>query len=195
MSEQMQYYKVTGGSVQKAWEQFKLLRSEGMKAARALQEEFKADQLHTKGSTIAAFEYNDPEKAPKKWKKVGYKQFFPSKRSGADRLLAKRIESVFIPTVWNFQDMVLGRFEIGKPSNPFAFMDGLRCCCMSYEVAGDIGILGVPVTKPNPEYGDTGGDHCGWTPPDKFCTPLKMSEYYTLKEAAEKKPPTPAAKK
>jgi hypothetical protein len=181
MSEKTQYYRVEGGPVAAAWEKWKEMRKFGTLQALALQQELWACATNTKGVRIGGFEFKGGK--PDGWR-VAHGGYLPSKRSGSGRLLAKRIEEIYIPTVWEFQAMVLGKFKEGESGSPFHFMDGLRCQCMSFEVIGGTMVLGVPITNPNAEMGDSGGDSCGWFP-EEGCYPLKLSEYYALKEAAD----------
>ena len=150
----------------KTWQQ---MSGDAITAALAVGEEFGAKTVDRAGDSISAFHFDaDPGPAWRQLKNHGKDRYFPHQGTKAGKELAKRIKAIKIPTAFLFAGLLGGGRLI---------ISGGRYWTASFEVIGDAYIVSIPVGD-----GSQSPDE-SFVPPD--ATPLKLSEYYALKEAAE----------
>jgi hypothetical protein len=115
----------------------------------------------------------DPGKA---WKPVrGYGEgiYYPDKRIKEGKDIAKRLKEIEFPGSRTFASLIGGGFFI---------ISGNRWGSISFEEIGDAYIISIPIGKQEQS------SDASFVPPDTL--PLKLSEYYALKEAeADKEAP------
>jgi hypothetical protein len=166
---QRKYYLATpGGKSFEAINQWQKMSQEAMAAAEALCKEFGADmKIMHRGSHIDAFWF---EKNPgAAWRRLrGCRDAYtPHKVTREGKEIAKRIDAVKIPDSRVFAELIGG---------PYIIFDGYHASTTSFEKHGEKYIVSVPVGS---------APDGGFVPPD--ATLLQMSEYWAIREAADKK--------
>lgn len=159
------YFKVTGGAVQKAIDEFLILRNQHIDAQQAFLKEVGGQQTYGNERVVAGIFFKDG--VPEGWRRErnhGY--CVPAGRTPEAKALRARMRNLPCAGAEKFTDIVLGTPSV------FRFMEGLAIGWMGFEKIGDTMILSVPKVSSNP-----------WEPPDEFCSELKMSEYWQLKES------------
>lgn len=154
--------------VEAFWQQ----RSEVAARQKMLTDEVGALNAVTQGGVIGFVFENDEH--PDGWKKVGAisgKNYFaPTKRTDAGKAIRTRMAELRMPGASDFHGMF--------PGVGFGIMDGRQGIIrwMTYDIINDdtVVILVPRPSNPSEEL---------YTPPD--AKPLKMSEYWALKEVAE----------
>jgi hypothetical protein len=169
MEKEYLYYKVTGGKIQEAYNKWLELYDKQQAARVSLCKEFGASLVFANSRGVEGLLFKDGQTPPTEWKRKDghpkgvYSPFGSTKEMKAIR---KRLKNNYqLADYWKFQEFIVNR------EDPFYFMDGMYMRCMGFELIGDQFILLVPKIEKTT-----------WTPPDEFCTLLKNSEYWQLKE-------------
>lgn len=160
-------YKVTGGSVKAAVETFQKEHAVAQKKLQELCKPVGADGAW--GGPRSNEGLTFPGAPPDGWKLTNRKGacYMPKGKTPEVVELREKIRDAAIPTARRFQELVTGK------DNWFGFMDGLGIHLLLFEIIGKTTVLKVPDCD--------GGDYKDWVPPEE-CKPLKMSEYWKLKE-------------
>lgn len=178
MSEKYKYYKVTGGAVKAAYDRWLAERTRQAEERNKIVAEFGASGTYSSTNEIVGLVYSDEKRVPEGWKNYPGQPtvWRPVGQKKEAKLIRERFRNAKLVSSEEFQAEVLGG------SDPFRFMDGVVIRFIIFEWIGDIFILKVPhIEDPRFEGQEV------WNPPDEHCIPLKMSEYWQLKESLEEK--------
>ncbi len=169
MDTERNYFKITGGAVKAAFDRFMTTRIAQVKARKDFCTEHGASGSYASWKEVSGLVFEEGQKPTDLtiWEHMHQNIWKPKGNTKQARELRKRMRALPLADAQIFQSEVLG------VNNAFTFMIGLRVLFMSFEHIEEQLILSVPIT-PTP-----------WTPPDEHCVPLKMSEYWEMKEHAK----------
>jgi hypothetical protein len=168
-------YKVTGGKVLEAIHSFLETRNKQLEARNALAKEFGASGYVSSSGAITAFSFDGEH--PKGW--------IQNRKDGGHMPTAKTPEGKALRERMKLPQWGASKFHEMMGLDDFTFMQGMRMRYISFEKLGDVFVMHIPkIEKPGKEDEESGlGEGHKWTPPDDGCQPLKMSEYWQLKES------------
>jgi hypothetical protein len=168
MENNRDFYLITGGAVEAAFDRWHAKFKEQQAARLAFRTEFGADGVFANRHGLAGLVFENDKPGPAGWKKDReYPEVWKPHGRG-HKEVRERMKNLPLVSNQEFQDEVMGKDSM------FHFMDGLVITWMTLEKVGSCSVLHVP--------------KCGkFEPPDEFCNLLKTSEYWLLKEAQEVK--------
>lgn len=168
------YFRVDGGKVGAAIDQFVALRKQQRDARTAFEKEFGAKGTYGNDRGLDGLVF-DEGKAPEGWRPVrNVPTVYRPPLGKVGREIKERMQRLPLAGGREFQAMVLGKDDM------FRFMTSLTIHYIVFEYVGKHRILVVPKSN-KPAVESARHD---WQPPDEHCVPLKMSEYWALKEEA-----------
>ncbi len=171
------YFHVTGGLVMAAIEKYRQRYRDCFRAQKGFVDEFGGDGLAIQGDRRAII-FRDPSKVPAGWIRANDDDaWWPRKNSTAGKAFHRCAGEVPVMKARSFQTDV-----IGPKDHFFYFVDGTSPRSMGWEKHADSYVLLVPNTSRRPCAIEGANEGAKWTPPDAFCTPMKVSEYWRLKE-------------
>lgn len=174
MSKPFRYFRVTGGKIAEAILDFKAKRFVATQTRDTILALYGATGTYgMDGYYPEALQFTPPAKPPEGWRpnKRGKDCWIPPKGK-AGKEVRENLQGCLVPGASAFAHSIgCGGWMHG---------DGHGSLIIRYPVYEEIDntlILLIPAEHgPGPDK---------WTPPDEGCTPLKASEYWQLKEAAE----------
>lgn len=171
MKIENRYFKITGGAILKAKKRF-LAKVDAATAARnEVKKEFGAKGTYGSEDGVFGLVFDTP---PPKWRPVPHQENVYKPPLGKEgKVISDRLKTLTMPTAGHFHREVQNG-QGGRGWIEFSDCGG-SVFYMGYETHSGILVLTVPICE-------EGG---AWTPPDEHCIPLKTSEYWQLKEAAE----------
>ena len=179
MSE-YRYFKVTGGKIKAAVDDFCKTRREQTRNRIEFAKEVGAVATYANESEVIGFVFADGQTTPKGWVCVSAenKAWRPFGNAKGNRKLFRRMREDY--KLWGcYQLQELVQEQCGGNLNVFRFMIGNRFKLMSLEFQETgLALLCVPA-------GEWDSAKQKWTPPDDGCVELKMSEYWKMKEDAK----------
>ena len=168
------YFKVTGGKALEAINEWKTVRASQIEARNKLRDDFSADGILANSSRVEGLIFIIKKKVPTGWVPVvGFANTYrPAGSSKKAKEVRARFRSLPAQDFGPLTTALVGP----KKGGSMAFMEGLSIHYMRLESIGKITkqttILVVPVIKNQPP----------WQAPDEHCKPLKVSQYWALKE-------------
>ncbi len=178
-----QYYRADGESL-RIIKQFDADDAKARAAQMALKTELKANAVFTRGGRLVAFGFTEPP-TPQFLVRVGLREkvetvegfkeetlYYPRLRTKLGKALSARMSTCSRMDAAEFTRRLLG-FDFGVRTGE-QVRRGARVSFCTLEKVGDDWVIGVPVLADGESAGDPEG-----------AEPLKMSEYWALKEAAE----------
>ena len=171
------YYLITGGPVLEAIQKYFEFRAGQIKLCNALIEEFGAQNVYGGATRVAGLVFNETD-PPKGWilVKGQCRIYKPNERKPEGRELMKRFKAACVPCAQNFQEFVTGRDDV------FQFMaPDLRVRFLGLDVIDDKYVLTYPTWEDLKNE-----DTRRWQVPAEGTQKLKTSEYWAMKENAEK---------
>jgi len=168
--ERKYYLAQPGGKSMETITTWRKMYKEATAAAYALGQELGASFVYRRGASISGFLFDrDPGRAWRPLKDQGKGLYMPNRATSIGKNIMKKVNAIKIPISSDFANLLGGGGFI---------LSGNEIGYASFEIIGDAYIVGIPV-EDNP-YGDNSDP---FIPPDT--TPLKLSEYYAMKEAVE----------
>lgn len=166
------YFEVTGGAIMAAIEAWRKEYREGTAARTAFMREFGSTEALVSSGGIIALKFEDKSKVPTGWikvKKHGSNAYVPGKTTEELKRLKIRMNGIRCPSNDLFQALC--------GAGPLDFFSNMCIRTMGFESYGSTFIL----TVPKMEAGQ-------WNSPDEYCTPLKTSEYWKIREEFDRPP-------
>jgi len=163
--ERKYYLATPGGKSHEAILTWQKMSTEAIKEGYALAHELGAQRIYRSGERIVAFDFKkeDPGRAWRNVRALGCGKYMPNKTTKAGKEIMKKVDAIRIPDHRLFSELMGGGWLIVR---------GNMWGSVSFETIGDNYVVSVPI-----------GDDEDFIPKD--VTPLKLSEYYAMKEQAE----------
>jgi hypothetical protein len=166
------YFRITGGKVMEAVLAFKSAHFAQQQEREHIMRYFKATGFLGNNRTLVGLVFDPPAKPPENWKPIkGAENCYkpPMGKKWADA--RKQLACSSIPGGSDFADLLgMGGVMTGDGNG------NLVIRYPGFENFDGTLVLVVP---------DIDSDKSKWQPPDDGCKPLKTSEYWAIKEAAQ----------
>ena len=177
------YFRITGGKVKEAYDDFSRDNAEGRRKGHALCEKYGASGWRPGCNGIIGFEF-EKGKVPTGWRKHKMHRDLcvPGVKNAEHNMIQLAMEDAKVPNWKMFQchKLYLGldAWAFRTSGNGFTWLH-----VEAHGVNREILILAVPAA-PIAHSEDT--SNYVYIPPDEFCIPIKRSEYWQIVEESDR---------